>query len=62
MGKRKLTVYAGSGKNYATIPQIILQGQWLEQLGFDVGDKITVDCQPDKITITKEVPLSRQEN
>lgn len=62
MEQRKLTVYAGSGKNYATIPQIILQGQWLGQIGFNVGDKIIVDCQTDKLIITKEPPLSGQEN
>ncbi len=62
MEQRKLTVYAGSGKNYAVIPQIILQGQWLGKFNFNVGDKIIVDCQTDKITITKEQPLSEQEN
>lgn len=62
MEQRKLTVYAGSGKNYTVIPQIILQGQWLGKIDFNVGDKITVDCQPGRITITKEPPVSEQEN
>lgn len=62
MEQRQLTVYAGSGKKYIDIPQIILQGQWLGKTGFNIGDKITVDCQPDKITITKKPPLSEQEN
>lgn len=62
MEQRKLKVYAGSGKNYAVIPQIILQGQWLGKIDFNIGDKITVDCQPDKIIITKEPPLSGLEN
>lgn len=62
MEQRKLTVYSGSGKNYTAIPQIILQGQWLGKIGFSIGDKIIVDCQLDKITITKEPPLSGQEN
>lgn len=52
MQQRKLTVYAGSNKN-AYIPQIILQGNWLEDLGYHIGDKIMVDCQPDKLIITK---------
>ena len=34
MNKRKLTVYAGSGKDYSYVSQIILQGKWLESLGF----------------------------
>lgn len=62
MEQRNLTVYAGSGKNYTDIPQIILQGQWLGKTGFNIGDRIIVDCQPDKITITKEPLLSGQKN
>lgn len=62
MEQRNLTVYTGRGKNYAVTPQIILQGQWLAQAGFCVGDKITVNCQTDKLTIIKEPPLSEPEN
>ena len=57
MSKRTLTVYAGSGKGYSYISQIILQGKWLEALGFSIGDKITVDCQQGRIVIEKEKPL-----
>jgi len=39
--KRKLTVYAASGNKYAYVPQIILQGKWLEAIGFSIGDKVT---------------------
>ena len=59
MSKRKLTVYAGSGKDYSYISQIILQGKWLEALGFSIGDKITVDCQQGRIVIEKEKPLQK---
>ena len=51
MSKRTLTVYAGSGKGYSYISQIILQGKWLETLGFSIGDKVTVDCQLGRIVI-----------
>jgi len=54
MSKRKLTVYAGSGKDYSYVSQIILQGKWLEAIGFSIGDKIIVDCQTDRIVIEKE--------
>lgn len=57
MNKRKLTVYAGSGKGCSYISQIILQGKWLETLGFSIGDKVIVDCQPGRIVIEKEKPL-----
>lgn len=56
MEKRKLTVYAGSGNKYAYVPQIILQGKWLEAIGFSIGDKVTVNCEPDRIVIEKRKP------
>lgn len=59
MNKRKLTVYAGSGKGCSYISQIILQGKWLEALGFSIGDKVTVDCQPGRIVIEKDKPLKK---
>lgn len=53
MDNRKLTVCYGHG-NYKQAPtQIVLQGKWLEQAGFSVGDKITVKCQQGQLTITK---------
>lgn len=57
---RKLKVYGGTNKSYQTIPQIKFEGQWLEALGFSVGDKIQLDCEENKITITKagNVPTS----
>ncbi len=36
-----------------TVPQIRFEGQWLNILGFSVGDKIQLDCEENKITITK---------
>lgn len=32
---------------------VILQGKWLESLGYRVGDKITVDIKKNKIEIKK---------
>lgn len=34
-----------------TVPQIRLQGVWLEELGFNAGDQIEVTCEDGKITI-----------
>ncbi len=53
MKVRKLTVYEGVGKNYVSIPKIILQGQWLQRLGFSVGDKVNITFQQDQLIITK---------
>ena len=55
MGKhsRKLTVYGKTKQFNQTIPQIRLEGQWLNALGFSAGDKIQLDCGENKITITK---------
>lgn len=53
MGKRKLKVYEGSGK-YNPIPKIVLTGKWLKELGFPIGTLLSVDCQPEKIIITKK--------
>lgn len=50
---RKLKVYGATSKSYQTVPQIRFEGQWLKALGFSVGDSIQVDCEENKITITK---------
>ncbi len=54
MEERKLTVYNRRGVFKESPPQILLQGKWLEQAGFNAGDKITVDCQKGRLVITKD--------
>lgn len=54
MDDRKLTVYNGRCAFKKSPPQILLQGNWLEQAGFSAGDKITVKCQQGKLIITKD--------
>ena len=53
--KRSLKVYKAplglNGKQQ--VPRIQLQGQWLEALGYHVGDKIDVQCTGDMIIINK---------
>ena len=43
---RNLTVYLGSYQTTYSfakvVPKIILQGKWLEELGYSIGKKITV--------------------
>lgn len=56
MKERKMTVYKGRGAFKEALPQILLQGRWLEQAGFNAGDKITVDCRQGQLVITKDEP------
>ncbi|MCM1064700.1 MAG: type I toxin-antitoxin system SymE family toxin [Eubacterium sp.] len=49
MEERKVTVYRGSTKDYAPVPRITLQGQWLDSLGFSIGDRLTVGCERGRI-------------
>ena len=53
---RKLKVYKGSGKNYKTVPEIILKGDWLKQYGFTENPPIHVLCEDGKLTITPRDP------
>ena len=53
MEKRKLSVYRGSTKDYVPVPKITIQGQWLESLGFSIGDKLVVTCKQGTLIIQK---------
>ena len=61
MDDRKLIVYNGRGAFKKSPPQILLQGNWLEQAGFSAGDKITVNCQQGQLIITKNEPSAEHE-
>ena len=50
---RELKVYEASGRNYKSIPQIRLQGDWLKDFDFDIGTPINVECRGGAILITK---------
>lgn len=65
---RKMKVYeatTASRRNwytstrYTTVPQIRLQGLWLEQLGFKPGMELKVECEDGRlqITISKEIAV-----
>lgn len=55
---RKLKVYEQSmgGGNYTQVPTIILKGQWLKTAEFEAGEYVEVECEGDKITLTKTTP------
>lgn len=50
---RNLKVYEASGRNYKSIPQIKLQGDWLKDFDFDIGTPINVECRGGKLVITR---------
>ena len=48
---RSMKVHAQSGYNYKATPTIILKGQWLQEMGFEIGDFISVCCEDGKANI-----------
>ncbi|KUO71302.1 MAG: hypothetical protein APF81_01710 [Desulfosporosinus sp. BRH_c37] len=51
MGNRILKVYEASGCQSLQVPCILLRGQWLKQLGFSIGDRITVTMNSGQLII-----------
>lgn len=43
--RRNMNIYGMSGYNYKSTPTIILKGQWLKELGFEIGGYVTVSCR-----------------
>lgn len=50
---RSIKVYESSGYLNKMTPQIRLQGEWLKDLGFEIGDQLNVHCEGGRITITR---------
>ena len=51
---RSMKVHEQSGYNYKATPTIILKGQWLQEMGFEIGDYISVSCEDGKLIITPD--------
>lgn len=51
--ERKMKVYAQSGYRYKETATIILKGDWLNDLGFEPGTPIRVECEEGKLIIQK---------
>lgn len=51
---RNIKVYEQSGYRYKSTPTITLKGQWLKELGFDIGDPVLVKCENGKLIITPD--------
>ena len=51
--ERRLKIYSVSGKDYRDLkPSIRLSGDWLRDLGFEVGEGIKVSCSEGRLIIT----------
>lgn len=51
---RRIKAYAATTSKGKMIPQIVLQGNWVEQCGFEAGCSVRVECYPNKLVILKE--------
>lgn len=51
---RSIKVVSQSGYNYKATPTITLIGQWLKELGFDIGDYVSISCENGKLVITPD--------
>ena len=60
MNKREMKVYRGSTKDYEPVPKITIQGKWLDELGFSIGDRFTVICKKGELVISKSQSESGQ--
>ena len=49
-----MKIYSQSGYNYRKTPTIILRGNWLTDMGFQIGNYISVSCDDGKLVITPD--------
>ncbi len=49
---RNIKVISQSGRNYKPTPTVILKGQRLNEMGFEIGDQIKVECEDGKLVIS----------
>lgn len=53
MEKKQLTIYYHYTQSNKEVPLIRLQGQWLREFGFNIGEKIEVTLEENKLVINK---------
>ena len=55
---RELTV--GEATNYGrkTAPMLRIQGQWFQELGFNIGDPVLVKCEEGKLIIMADTAMA----
>lgn len=52
---RELTVSEATNYGRKTAPMLRIQGLWLQELGFNIGDPVLVKCEDGKLIITQDV-------
>jgi antitoxin component of MazEF toxin-antitoxin module len=60
---RALTVSEATNYGRKTAPMLRIQGLWLQELGFNIGDPVLVKCEDGKLIITQDperVALNRE--
>ncbi len=57
-GKRRLRVYRGGSWKRYSVPQLRLEGKWLEDYGFLPGTPIEVSCTDGQLVICKAPTVS----
>lgn len=55
---RNMKVHGTSGYRYKVTPTIMLKGEWLKELGFKIGDYVSVSCENGKLVITQDVEMA----
>ena len=53
-----MKIYGMSGYNYKSTPTIMLKGQWLKELGFEIGGYVTVSCENGRLVITPDAEMA----
>lgn len=56
--RRTMKIYGMSGYNYKSKPTIMLKGQWLKELGFEIGGYVTVSCENGRLVITPDAEMA----
>lgn len=59
--RRSIKVYGQSGYKYQETPTIMLKGMWLKELGFEIGDYISIVCEDGKLIITLDTERAERE-
>ena len=55
---RNMKVHGTSGYRYKATPTIMLKGEWLKELGFEIGDYVSVCCENGKLVITQDAEMA----
>ena len=56
---RSIKVVSQSGYKYRETPTITLKGFWLSEIGFHIGDYISVSCEDGRLIITPDAERAK---